>query len=388
MKFIFSVEKTTHGARAGKIIFANGEKIPTPVFMPVGTQASVKGLSQNDLSEIGYGLILANTYHLYLRPGLQVLRRFGGLHDFMSWPGRILTDSGGFQALSLSKLTKHTEEGIFFRSHLDGSSHWFDPFKVVDIQKVIGSDIVMPLDDCAPYPSSQERLKVSLKRTHGWFEKSHRYFYESMCNEKQTLFAIIQGGANLDMRKMSTEKLREYKPDGYAIGGLSVGEKGNEFREALRVSTENIPEEKPRYLMGVGSVPEIINAVQLGVDMFDCVLPTRNARNGQLFTTKGKLNIRNLQYADDASPIDEGCGCRVCLQYSRGYLRHLHKSNELLASSLSSFHNLAFMHTFMRKIREEIMDGQFSKNWEASTTNKLKFFFSHSKPMDDGKHTR
>ena len=352
-------------------MFENGKEVLTPVFMPVGTQASIKSLSQNDLSNIGYALILANTYHLYLRPGIEVLKKFENLHHFMSWSGRILTDSGGFQAFSLKKLTKYEENGISFQSHLDGSSHWFDPKKVLDIQKIIGSDIIMPLDDCAPYLSSADRLKASLRRTHNWFKESYQYFYDKHYQNEQTLFAIIQGGTDLDMRKISCETLRKYEPDGYAIGGLSVGEKGDKFREALAVSTNNIPKDKPRYLMGVGSIPEIFDAVKLGVDMFDCVLPTRNARNGQLFTWNGKLNIRNAQYANDISPIDQNCSCRVCLQYSRAYLRHLHKSNELLAYSLSTFHNLAFIFSFMKKIRVTLEKGKSLESLENFMNSKI-----------------
>ena len=355
MKFNFNIEKEAAGARAGKFVFENGEEVLTPVFMPVGTQASVKSLSQNDLKDIGYRLILANAYHLYLRPGLDVLEEFQGLSQFMSWPGRILTDSGGFQAFSLSQLTRHERDGVSFRSHLDGSTHWLDAKKVVEIQKVIASDIIMPLDDCAPYPASSDRLEVSLKRTRHWFETSHHYFYEKNYHEKQTLFAIIQGGVDQDMRKRSCEELSRYDPEGYAVGGLSVGEKGSEFRLALEASVGEIPQQKPRYLMGVGSLPEIFDAVRSGVDMFDCVLPTRNARNGQLLTRKGKLNIRNAEYARDHSPIDERCSCRVCCQYSRGYLRHLHKSRELLAYSLSTHHNLHFMFDFMKQFREAIL---------------------------------
>jgi len=355
----FEIEKTEDQSRAGLLTFENRDQVQTPVFMPVGTQATVKALSQEDLEEIGYNLILANTYHLYLRPGTTLLKKFGGVKNFMSWPRRMLTDSGGFQAFSLSGLTKYTEDGVNFKSHHDGSSHFFTPENVLDYQADIGSDIVMPLDDCAPYPAPPERINESLKRTHEWLQRSKKHWLAKGYNEKQSLFGIVQGGADIQKRVESAKAITELDLPGNAIGGLSVGEKNNEFLEAMNASCLHLPKEKPRYLMGVGSVPEILHAVSMGVDMFDCVLPTRNARNGQVFTSSGKINLRAEYNKLKDSPIDTECECRVCQRYSLGYIRHLHKAKEILAYSLSSYHNLFFMKQFMDNIRKSIVSGNF-----------------------------
>ena len=355
----FQIKRSNSLGRAGILYFEDGSKIETPIFMPVGSQGSVRSIQQPELEEIGYRLILGNTYHLYLRPGMEIISEYSGLKNFISWPHKLLTDSGGYQAFSLSRsnLVKYKEDGVRFRSHLDGSEHFFTPEKVLDIQRVIEADIVMPLDDCAPYPSSKERLETSLKRTHEWFKRSYEYFTEKAYHEKQSLFPILQGGIDTLLRRRSAQEYLRYDVKGYAIGGLSVGEKNDDFLNALASSLKELPHEKPKYLMGVGSVQEIIDSVKLGADMFDCVLPTRNARNGQLFTHEGKLNIRNEKYKKSRSPIDEECGCKVCMRYARGYLRHLHKSNELLAYSLSTYHNLYFMHSLMKRIRRSIMRG-------------------------------
>ena len=354
----FQIEASNSLGRAGLLLFEDGSRIETPLFMPVGTQGSVRAMQQSELEEIGYRLILGNTYHLYLRPGTEVILGYSGLKNFISWPHKLLTDSGGYQAFSLSRsdLVAYTEAGVTFYSHLDGSKHFFTPEKVLDIQNAMGSDIVMPLDDCAPFPASQERLETALRRTHNWFEHSFQYFTEKNYDQKQSLFPIIQGGPDPTLRRRSSREYLKYDPPGYAIGGLSVGEKNKDFTKALVASLEALPVEKPRYLMGVGSVKEIINSVRLGVDMFDCVLPTRNARNGQLFTREGRVNIRNEKYRNSKAAIDEECGCKVCLRYNRGYLRHLHKSKELLAYSLSTYHNLYFMYSLMKSIRRSIIE--------------------------------
>lgn len=356
----FTIEKKAGRARAG-LISLREISVPTPVFMPVGTRASVKAVSQGILEEIGYHLILGNTYHLYLRPGTDVFDSFGSLGRFMAWPHLILTDSGGFQAYSLSELTEYNDDGVHFKSHLDGSSHLFTPEKVLDIQRSLHSDIVMPLDDCAPYPADEKRLRNSLERTHRWLKQSAVYFEEKEYNRSQNLFGIVQGGIDLAMRRESAGFVNSLNLAGNAIGGLSVGEKNDDFLAAIETSCENLSEDKPRYLMGVGSIPEIIKAVAEGVDMMDCVLPTRNARNGQVFTSSGKLNLRREDNRFSNEPVDSECACPVCNRYSRGYIRHLHKTNELLGYELATHHNLFFMHRFMQNMRESIVNGNFNE---------------------------
>ncbi|MDH5719117.1 MAG: tRNA guanosine(34) transglycosylase Tgt [Spirochaetia bacterium] len=362
----FNLEKKDNSARAGLLKFKSGLTVETPVFMPVGTQATVKSVTQEDLEEIGYKLILTNTYHLYLRPGLEIVESFKGIKNFMSWKHAMLTDSGGYQAFSLSDLIKYRQNGVEFKSHLDGSSHLFSPEKVLDIQNIIQSDIVMPIDDCAPYPADQKRLKESLDRTHRWIAESKKIWLEKNYNENQALFGIVQGGVDINFRKESSKFIAELDLPGSALGGLSVGEKNKDFLEAIAVCNEYLPAEKPRYLMGVGSIPEILNSVALGIDMMDCVLPTRNARNGQVFTSKGKLNLRNEKNKLLETPIDENCSCRVCKRYSLGYIRHLHKTKEILAYNLSTYHNLYFMKQFMENLRVSIISGKFEdyrKKW-------------------------
>lgn len=360
-KLAFTLKKTFQQARAGTLAFADGTQVSTPVFMPVGTLGSVKAVSQHDLQSIGYKLILGNTYHLYLRPGMEVISTFGSLKKFMSWPNSVLTDSGGFQAFSLSSLSRYTENGVEFRSHLDGSKHFFSPEQVLQIQHVLGSDIVMPIDDCAPYPADTQRLRQSLERTHRWLQESVKIFEQKNYRETQNLFSIVQGGSDLALRKESALFCSSLDVNGHAIGGLSVGEKNDEFLAALQIVCQNLPTSKPRYLMGVGSIPEIIRAVALGVDMMDCVLPTRNARNGQVFTHQGKLNLRASYNRFSEQPIDAQCGCKVCQNYSRGYLRHLHKAKEILALSLSTYHNLYFMFHFMQDMRSAILEERFEE---------------------------
>lgn len=360
-KFNFLIEKEQKSARAATLRFENGIDIQTPVFMPVGTVGSVKALGQDELEELGYRLILANTYHIHLRPGKEVMDHFGGIKNFISWPHIVLTDSGGFQAFSLSELTKYDDHGVHFKSHLDGSSHTFTPQNVLDIQASIGSDIVMPLDDCAPYPADAKRLAESLVRTHRWIKESHDHYKEQGYDQTQNLFGIIQGGVEPELRIESARAVCALDLPGFAVGGLSVGEKSDQFRTALAATTPEMPVEKPRYLMGVGTIPEILFAVEHGIDMFDCVLPTRNARNGQVFTSKGKLNLRAEYNRLETGPIDPECGCKVCKRYSLGYIRHLHKSKEILALSLSSYHNLYFMIRFMENLRKSILDESFTE---------------------------
>lgn len=356
----FTVIKNAREARAGTINLS-GTLVETPVFMPVGTQGTVKAIDHLELEKIGYRLILGNTYHLYLRPGEEVIAHFDGLKNFMQWKHGLLTDSGGFQAYSLSALTKYLPEGVRFKSHLDGSEHLFTPEKVLDIQHTIGSDIVMPLDDCAPYPAERKRLLEGLQRTHDWLLRSYDYWIKKGYNKHSSLFSIVQGGIDPELRRTSAEFAASLDLPGHALGGLSVGEKSVEFREAIRISTEILPKEKPRYLMGVGSIPEIIHAIDLGIDMMDCVLPTRNARNGQVFTSFGKLNLRREDNKMSDLPIDPECDCPVCRNYSRGYIRHLHKTKEIFGLMAATRHNLHFMFHFMKKMRDSIVDGSFEE---------------------------
>jgi len=362
----FEINTTDGNARAATLTL-NEHEVLTPIFMPVGTQASVKAITQEDLAEIGYKLILGNTYHLYLRPGSPLIDSFGGIHKFMSWPNAVLTDSGGYQAFSLSRRprgaqpiganTKLTDEGVLFKSHLDGSAHLFSPEKTIQIQREIGADIIMPIDDCAPYPADNNRLKESLVRTHNWLRECKMHWQREP--GRQSLFGIAQGGVNPELRRDSAKAVRDLDLPGYAIGGLSVGEPLEHFVPALNAAIEHLPKDKPRYVMGVGSIPELINGVELGVDMFDCVLPTRNARNGQVFTSFGKLNLRAEKNALAQGPIDPKCSCKVCQKYSLGYLRHLHKQKEILGLVLSTYHNLHFMYNFMADMRAAIVAGSF-----------------------------
>jgi queuine tRNA-ribosyltransferase len=371
----FSFERvapdSTTRARAGRITTAHGV-IETPVFMPVGTQGTVKALTQEMLEEAGASIILGNTYHLYLRPGYQTINQLGGLHRFISWERPILTDSGGFQVFSLNSLRKLTEEGVQFQSHLDGSTHFLSPEKSMEIQAALGSDIVMAFDECTPFPATREEASASLELTNRWAERSKLRLGElhenpaasddegiKIVNQTQALFGIIQGSTYLDLREKSLAALVDIGFDGYAIGGLSVGEEKSAMFEVVSHVAPMMPEDQPRYLMGVGAPEDIVEAVEMGVDMFDCVMPTRNARNGQLFTSRGKLNIKNSRYKDDAQPIDEACRCAVCARYSRAYLRHLYMSGEILGSVLSSLHNVSFYLDMMRMMRQSIVLGTF-----------------------------
>jgi queuine tRNA-ribosyltransferase len=411
----FHVERTRGKARAGRLLTPHGE-IETPVFMPVGTLASVKGVPQETLEELGAQIVLANTYHLYLRPGVETVRRMGGLHEFMAWPRAILTDSGGYQVFSLNELRKVTEGGVAFRCHLDGSSHFFSPESAIAAQIGLGGDIVMALDECTEYPAHRDRTRASMELTLRWAERSKRHFEEHRhevpwnaassfalpasgnnrvgtatpgcpgerqlagataepssaaqplrlrsgqagasvpagSDQTQALFGIVQGSVDRELRKESAERTVEIGFPGYAIGGLSVGEPRELTRETVEFTLQHLPADKPRYLMGVGTPEEIVEYARLGVDMMDCVLPTRAARHGLLFTSEGKVSIKQARYAQDQRPLDPSCPCPVCRRYSRAYLRHLYASNEVLAQVLNTIHNLSFYLDTMRRVRHSI----------------------------------
>ncbi|MDX1958586.1 MAG: tRNA guanosine(34) transglycosylase Tgt [Leptospiraceae bacterium] len=359
--FVEHVKDELTKARVGELSL-NSIKIPTPVFMPVGTRGTIKSLSSEDIDELGLNLILTNTYHLYLRPGTEILSKFGGVKNFMSYKRAMLTDSGGYQVFSLGSLFEFHKNGVRFKSHIDGSKHEFTPEKVIDIQRVIGSDIMMVLDDCAPYGSNRERLILGLERTHRWAENSLNYWHKKENN--QFIFGICQGGVDPELRIESQNFIQSLPFPGIAIGGLSVGETREEFVKILETISPYFDDSRPRYLMGVGTVMDILDGVKNGIDMFDCVLPTRNARNAQVFTSIGKVNLRNESHKDSENPIDPNCNCKVCKRYSLGYIRHLHKVKELLAFSLSTFHNLHFMQNFMEDIRNSIVQKRFSENYE------------------------
>jgi len=395
MSLRFEISKTSGPARKGKLTTPHGE-VETPVFMPVGTAATVKGVSQDLLEQLGVQILLGNTYHLYLRPGIDQIHQLGGLHRFMSWPRAILTDSGGFQVFSLSDLRKVTEEGVTFRSHLDGSSHFLSPETATEAQIRLGADIIMAFDECTEYPAEPSRIRDSMEMTLRWAARSKKYFEEHK-NEvpwnldgvraavharpnkaavpsnaehsstarawtpvptqpemTQALFGIVQGGMDHALRKESAERTIEIGFDGYAIGGLSVGEPRALTREIVESTVEHLPKDRPRYLMGVGTPEEIIEYSNLGIDMMDCVLPTRAARHGLLFTSEGKISIKKAQYAGDENPLDPNCSCQVCGRYSRAYLRHLYASNEVLAQVLNTIHNLSYYLDTMRRVRHSI----------------------------------
>jgi queuine tRNA-ribosyltransferase len=372
----FQIEFRSGTARAGRLLTPHGE-VETPVFMPVGTLASVKGVSQDLLEELGVQILLGNTYHLYLRPGVEQVRKLGGLHRFMSWPRAILTDSGGFQVFSLNALRKVNEEGVTFRSHLDGSAHFFSPESAIEAQIGLGADIIMAFDECTEYPADLGRARSSMELTLRWAERSKQYFEQHQHEvpwgrdqveadapvpgerkARQALFGIVQGGMDPALRKESAERTIEIGFPGYAIGGLSVGEPRPRTREIVAATVEHLPVERPRYLMGVGTPEEIVEYANLGIDMMDCVLPTRAARHGLLFTSEGKVSIKQARHAGEAGPLDPNCGCRVCTRYSRAYLRHLYASNEVLAQVLNTVHNLSFYLDTMRGVRHSIALGK------------------------------
>jgi queuine tRNA-ribosyltransferase len=345
-------ESKENAARVGRLQTPHGE-VETPIFMPVGTQATIKSLTPEELQDLGVSMILTNTYHLYLRPGHEVIAGFDGLHQFMHWDGPILTDSGGFQVFSLAKLREITDEGVTFRSHLDGSKHLLSPEKVVEIQEALGADIMMCLDECTPYPASQKDARSSLEITIDWAKRCK----EAKRSERSTLFGIVQGGMYADLRLESAERLIEIGFPGYAIGGLSVGEPQDLMQDIAYHTLRVLPKELPRYVMGVGKPKNLIDLVAMGADMFDCVLPTRNARNGQLFTRSGTVNIKNACYISDQEPIEGGCLCYTCQHYSRSYLRHLYMAREILAYRLNTIHNIHFFMQLMKDIRSAVRDG-------------------------------
>lgn len=357
--FSFELVKTcpVTGARAG-ILRTPHSVIETPVFMPVGTQATVKTMSQQELADFDARIILANTYHLYLRPGTGVLREAGGLHRFMGWDGSILTDSGGFQVFSLNDLRKITEEGVLFRSHIDGSKHLFTPERVMEIEHDIGADIIMAFDECIPFPSSREYAAKSSDRTTRWAERCLAA-HTALGADSRLLFGICQGSVFPGLREKSAREIVDLDFPGYAIGGLAVGESKEQMLDMIGVSAPLLPAGKPRYLMGVGYPDDIVEAVSRGVDMFDCVLPTRNARNGTVFTRNGRLILNKAYQASDFGPIDPECGCPACRNYSRAYIRHLFQTGEVLALRLATVHSIAFYIETMRALRASIIDGTF-----------------------------
>ena len=363
MTFAFEIVKTDpNGARRGRLTTPHGA-IETPFFMPVGTQAAVKGLTQEALEELGAEIILANTYHLYLRPGHEVIRKLGGLHQFMSWPRPILTDSGGYQVFSLSGLRKITDDGVRFRSHLDGSEHFLTPEKAADIQLALGSDIAMVLDECIETPAPRDKAEAALRRTTEWARRARAYFLEQARrngNLPQLQFGIVQGATFADLRRESARQLLDLDFPGYAVGGLAVGEPHEITIAVTAEVTPLLPSDRPRYLMGVGRPEQIADYVALGIDMMDCVLPTRAARHACLYTSEGRVLIKNARYAQDPRPIDSNCLCSVCRRYTRAYLRHLFTAGELTAAILATHHNVHFYLDIMRQIREAIEFGNLA----------------------------
>ncbi|MFZ5517492.1 MAG: tRNA guanosine(34) transglycosylase Tgt [Candidatus Zhuqueibacterota bacterium] len=366
MKFELEHRDRTSRARAGKLTLAHGV-IETPIFMPVGTQGTVKTLSSHELEEIGAQIILGNTYHLYLRPGQNLVQSAGGLHSLMNWSRPILTDSGGYQVFSLASLNKVKLDGVRFQSHLDGSYHYFTPESVIQTQRCLGSDIMMVLDECTPYPCSQEQAISSNEITLNWAQRCYRAFQASdpLHGHEQTLFAIVQGSTYENVRRQSAEALVAMDFPGYAIGGLSVGEPKADMFEMTDVCTTILPEHKPRYLMGVGKPEDLVESIGLGVDMFDCVMPTRNGRKGTVFTWNGPMVVKNAAFINDFQPIDPGCQCHTCRNYTRAYIRHLFKAEEILGMRLASLHNLHFYLELMRRAREAILADEYAA-WKKS----------------------
>jgi queuine tRNA-ribosyltransferase len=377
----FKITTTDNNARLGQITTQRGI-IHTPAFLPVGTNATVKAMSPDEMKELGAEILLSNTYHLYLRPGHEIIREVGGLHSFMKWAGPILTDSGGFQVFSLAPLRKIRDNGVEFRSHINGALHFLTPERAMEIQGALGSDIAMVFDECTPYPASKEYVRNSLKLTTAWarrckdardnppsppFEKGGGKFNPPLekgeeggfSNRQQALFGIVQGGVFKDLRKQSAEELLGIGFDGYALGGLSVGEPKALMYEMVHFATPLLPRERPRYLMGIGDLMDVLEAVSAGIDMFDCVIPTRNARNGTLFTSKGRISIKREEFKTDSGPLDPECGCYTCRNFSRAYLRHMFMSREILSMRLNTIHNLHFYLEFFRKMREAIRDNSF-----------------------------
>ncbi len=354
--FTFKVLKNDEStnARLGEINTAHGV-VETPAFMPVATHATVKSMTSEEIEDMGFRILIANAYHLYLRPGHKTIEKMGGLHKFMSWDHTITTDSGGYQVLSLSQTRKIKSDGVVFRSHLDGSEHYFTPKKCIEIQESLGVEIMMCLDECPPYPSTKEYMEKSIKLTTNWAKLCR----ESKTRTDNALFGIVQGGVYQELRKKSAQELMEIGFEGYALGGLGIGEDPENTYDAIEGTLQFLPLHKPRYLMGLGKPEDIVIAVSMGVDIFDCVIPTRNARNGTLFTSDGKLVIKNAQFAEDERPIDEGCECYTCRTFSRAYLRHLYLAKETLVLRLLTLHNLYYYSQLMKEIRDSIRHGNF-----------------------------
>lgn len=367
----FTLETHSNNARAGKLETAHGT-ILTPVFMAVGTQGSVKAVQQRELYELNAQIILGNTYHLYLRPGLEIIEKAGGLHRFMNWDRPILSDSGGYQVFSLTELRKIEEEGVTFRSHLDGSLHRFTPESVITIERQLGSDIMMVLDECPPFPCDYEYANLSNELTIRWAERCKTHFEKEPARygHEQALFGIIQGGTFDEIRYRSAQALVSMDFHGYAIGGLAVGEPADVMYKILEETTPHLPSTKPRYLMGVGTPENLIESIERGIDMFDCVMPTRNGRNGLVFTRTGTLNMRNAIHKSDFSPIDDECSCYTCNNYTRAYIRHLFTAREILALQLATIHNLFFYYWLMDEARNAIVENRFSE-WKQQTIAKL-----------------
>ncbi|MBN2239963.1 MAG: tRNA guanosine(34) transglycosylase Tgt [Dehalococcoidales bacterium] len=353
-KLEFHLKKTEGKVRLGELVTTHGA-VDTPVFMPVASQATIKTLTPDEIREIGFGMILSNTYHLYLRPGIDLIQSFGGLHTFMGWDGGILTDSGGYQVFSLSRLRKLTDEGVIFKSHIDGSEHLLTPEKAVQYQESLGSDIAMVLDECPSHDESLEKTRISMDRTHAWAKRC----IDTHSRTDQALFAIVQGGTYPELRRESAEYLASLDFPGYAIGGLSIGEPKEVTSATIDETIPHLPDNKPRYLMGVGSPEDLFEGISRGIDMFDSALPTRVARNGALYTPEGRVNISNARFKQEKEPLVPGCRCYTCRNFTAAYLHHLFNAKELLAYRLATIHNLTFVHDLMVNIRESIASGMF-----------------------------
>lgn len=358
MKFRLLKKDATTAARRGVMEFSRGT-VQTPVFMPVATRGAMRSISMTEIDRMGFEIFLANTYHLYLKPGTELLTQTGGLHNFMNFHRPLLTDSGGFQVFSLSDLCKVKENGVEFRSHLDGSKHFFTPEMVLNVQRVIGSDIMMVLDQCVEYPAEKKRVRQAMDRTLKWAQEARDYYGREFDTEAQALFAIVQGGVHHDLRLECADRMIQMDFPGYAIGGLSVGEPKEMYREMSQLVGEVLPEHKPRYMMGVGSPMEILDSIAHGIDMFDCVMPTRIARNGTLYTSLGRMNLKNSAYERDFSPLDPNCSCPACTRYTRAYLRHIFKMQELTAMVYLTIHNMQFMRDFIVDIQTALDEDRF-----------------------------
>jgi len=376
-KFELLKKDTSSNARLGRFYTKHGV-VNTPVFMPVGTVATVKAMTPHEVKDLGAEIILGNTYHLMLRPGHEIIRELGGLHKFMAWDGPILTDSGGFQVFSLGDLRKITEDGVYFQSHIDGAKHTLTPESAIEIQEALGSDIMMILDECTPYPATFDYAKSSMERTLRWGKRCREHQLRprpegtvpGMNEDRQALFGIVQGSMFKELREVSARETVNIEFDGYALGGLSVGESKDEMHEMIDVSAPHLPEDKPRYLMGVGLPEDLLEGVRRGIDMFDCVIPTRNARNGMLFTTFGVIQIKHSRYIRDSSPIDTECGCYTCKHFSRAYLRHLYMAKEILSSRLNTIHNLYYYLNLMKGVRAALEEGRFERFYKEFYSNR------------------